>query len=55
MLNRPKSYSLSSHTTVGSYTHDTHHHEHSDVRTLPRNSKRSDSLLSKLTDFKKLG
>jgi hypothetical protein len=38
VLNRPKSYSSSSRTTVGSNTHDTHHHEHGEVRTLPRKS-----------------
>jgi hypothetical protein len=36
VLNRPKSYSLSSWIIVGSNTQDTHHHEHGDVRTLPR-------------------
>jgi len=36
VLNRPKSYSSSLRTTVGLNTHDTHHHEHGEVRTLPR-------------------
>jgi hypothetical protein len=36
MLDHPKSHSLSSFTTVESNAHETHHHEHGDVRTLPR-------------------
>jgi hypothetical protein len=38
VLNRPRSYSLSSRSTIGSNMYDTHHHEHGDVRTLPRKS-----------------
>jgi hypothetical protein len=38
-LNRPKSPSLSSRTTVGLNAQEVTNHEHGDVRTLPRKFK----------------